>query len=107
MKIDLRRYFTPEAIVAALAQLPALRTPIMDLIFGDVRTVPRPVVGTKDLGLPTGNIPVDRPLAPLQGHVSHVPLKTSRAESHDTAGWFRVAFSRFTTICSFSAHQCS
>lgn len=60
MNIDLRKYFTPEAIVAALASLPALRTPIMDLLFGDVRTVPRPVVGTKDLGLPTGNIPVVR-----------------------------------------------
>jgi len=60
MNIDLRKYFTPEAIVAAMAQLPALRTPIMDLFFGDVRTIPRPVVGTKDLGLPTGNIPVVR-----------------------------------------------
>lgn len=60
MNADLRKYFTPEAIVAVMAGLSSLRTPVMDLFFGDVRTVPRPVVGTKDLGLPTGNIPVVR-----------------------------------------------
>jgi hypothetical protein len=60
MNIDLRKYFTPEAIVNSLASLPSLRTPVMDLFFGDVKTVPRPVVGTKDLGLPVGNIPVVR-----------------------------------------------
>jgi len=60
VNIDLRKFFTPEAIVAALASLPTLRTPVMDLFFSDVRTVPRPVVGTKDLALPPGNIPVVR-----------------------------------------------
>jgi len=60
MNIDLRKFFTPEAIVAALSKMPSLKTPVMDLFFGDVRTVPRPVVGYKDLALSTGNIPVVR-----------------------------------------------
>lgn len=60
MNIDLRKYFTPQAIVASLASLPNLKTPVMDLLFQDTQNIPRPIVGWKDLGLPEGNIPVVR-----------------------------------------------
>jgi hypothetical protein len=78
MNIDLRKYFTPEAIVAALVSLPSLRTPVMDLLFGNVVNVPRPVVGYKDMGLPSGNIPVVRrgtqstPLSESSGSISMI-----------------------------------
>lgn len=59
-ELDLRRFFTIEAIVDTLARLPDIRTPIIDLLFGDQRNIPRPVVGYKDLGLNPTNLPVVR-----------------------------------------------
>ncbi|HOX30910.1 MAG TPA: major capsid protein [Spirochaetales bacterium] len=59
-ELNLRKYFTPEAIVATMTRLPELKTPIMDLLFSDVRNIPRPVVGAKDLGLNPENLPVVR-----------------------------------------------
>jgi hypothetical protein len=58
--LNLRQYFTVDAIVALMGRLPALTTPIVDLFFGDQRNIPRPVVGDKDLGLPPENLPVVR-----------------------------------------------
>ena len=60
MELDLRRFFTPDAIVKTLDRLPELKTPIMDLLFSNTRNVPRPYVGVRDLGLAPGNIPVVR-----------------------------------------------
>jgi len=59
-ELELRRYFTPEAIVRTMERLPELKTPIIDLFFSDSRNIPRPVVGYKDLGLPPENLPVVR-----------------------------------------------
>lgn len=60
MELNLRKYFTPDAIVKTLGRLPELKTPIMDALFTDRRNVPRPVVGARDLGLNPGNLPVVR-----------------------------------------------
>ncbi len=60
MNKDLKEFFTPEAIVATLSRLPDLRTPVIDTFFTDSRNIPRPVIGVRDMGLPTGNIPVVR-----------------------------------------------
>ena len=60
MELDLRKFFTVDAIVNSLSRLPELKTPVMDLLFSDRRNVPRPVVGTRDLGLNPGNLPVVR-----------------------------------------------
>lgn len=58
--IELRRFFTKEAIAASLANMPPLRTQVMDLIYPEANRVnhPLPVVGYQDMGLPSGNIPV-------------------------------------------------
>jgi hypothetical protein len=58
--LDLKKYFTVDAIVQLMGRLPELKTPIMDLLFTDRRNIPRPVVGYKDLGLPPENLPVVR-----------------------------------------------
>lgn len=78
MNTDLRKYFRAAAIVDALGRLPELKTPIMDKFFSDVRNVPKPIIGIKDMGLPTGNVPVVRrgsssiPLAGQDGKLSFV-----------------------------------
>jgi hypothetical protein len=62
MKLDLRKFFTREAIVQSLQTLPELSTPVMDLVFpvGSRVNHPFPIIGYEDLGLPSGNIPVVR-----------------------------------------------
>lgn len=59
-ELSLRKFFSPQAIVATMERLPELKTPIMDLLFADRRNIPRPVVGAKDLGLNPENLPVVR-----------------------------------------------
>lgn len=78
MNIDLKKYFTPQAIVNSLAALPSLKTPTMDLLFPVSQNVPRPIIGYKDLGLPVGNIPVVRrgtasyPLGATDGSINFI-----------------------------------
>lgn len=86
-ELNLRRYFTPAAIVETLARLPELRTPVMDLLFTDRRNIPRPLIGVRDFGFNPGNIPVVRrgtvafPLAGSDGSVNFIepqPVNPSR-----------------------------
>lgn len=78
MNLDLKKYFTPQAIVATLERLPSLKTPTMDLLFPVTQNVPRPIIGVKDLGLPIGNIPVVRrgtqsyPISGSSGSISFI-----------------------------------
>jgi len=58
--MDLKSFFTPEAIAATLTRLPDLKTPVMDLIFTDRINHPFPYVGVEDLGLPQENVPLVR-----------------------------------------------
>jgi hypothetical protein len=60
--LDLRKFFTREAIVSSLASLPELQSPVMDLMYPPSARIahPFPVIGYQDLGLPQGNIPVVR-----------------------------------------------
>ncbi len=62
MTLDLKKFFTREAIVRSLETLPELKSPVMDLLYPAARRInhPFPVIGYHDLGLPTGNIPVVR-----------------------------------------------
>lgn len=87
MNIDLKKYFTPQAIVDSLARLPSLKTPTMDLLFPVSQNVPRPLIGYRDLGLPTGNIPVVRrgtasyPLGAQEGSINYIePQPVSPSE---------------------------
>lgn len=79
--MDLKKFFTREAIVDTLQRLPELRTPVMDLIYPNRVNHPFPVVGYKDLGLPAGNIPVVRrgsqsyPLVPKDGSVTMIEVQ--------------------------------
>jgi hypothetical protein len=76
--MDLKKFFTREAIVDTLQRLPELKTPVMDLLYTDRRNHPFPVVGYRDLNLPAGNIPVVRrgsqsyPLTPTDGKISMI-----------------------------------
>lgn len=62
MTLDLRKFFTREAIAKALQSMPELSTPVIDLLFPDSARVnhPLPTLGFDDLGLPMTNIPVVR-----------------------------------------------
>lgn len=60
MQVNIKQYFTPAAVGAHLAQLPKIETFIMDLIYGDRRTHPLPVLGVEELVTITGNVPVVR-----------------------------------------------
>ncbi len=79
--MDLKKFFTREAIVDTLQRLPELRTPVMDLIYPNRVNHPFPVVGYRDLGLPSGNIPVVRrgsqsyPLVPADGSVTMIEVQ--------------------------------
>lgn len=79
--MDLKKYFTRDAVVDTLQRLPELRTPVMDLIYPSRVNHPFPVVGYKDLGLPSGNIPVVRrgsqsyPLVPKDGSVTMIEVQ--------------------------------
>jgi len=79
--MDLKKFFTRDAIVDTLGRLPELKTPVMDLLYQDRRNHPFPVVGYKDMGLPAGNIPVVRrgsqsyALAPTDGKVSMIEVQ--------------------------------
>lgn len=81
MSIDLRKYFTREAILESLSRLQPISTPVMDLIYKARTNHPFPVVGYKDLGLPQGNIPVIRrgtqsfPLVPKDGSISMIEVQ--------------------------------
>lgn len=87
MELNLRKYFTPQAIVETLGRLPALTTPVMDLLFRDTRNIPRPVIGVRDFGFNPGNVPVVRrgsvayPLSGSDGSVTYIepqPVNPSR-----------------------------
>lgn len=87
MNLDLKKYFTPQAIVNSLASLPALKTPTMDLLFSNTQNIPRPIIGYRDLGLPVGNIPVVRrgtasyPLGVTDGSINFIePQPVSPSE---------------------------
>ena len=69
MTLDLRKYFTREAIAKSLQSLPELSTPVIDLLFPEANRVnhPLPTIGVDDLGLPSGNIPVVRRGSPSIG----------------------------------------
>ena len=58
VELNLRKYFTPAAIVDTLGRLPKLSTPIMDLLFSDERFIPRALIGVRDFGFDPVNIPV-------------------------------------------------
>ena len=79
--MDLRKFFTREAIVDTLGRLPPIATPVMDLLYKTRINHPFPVVGYRDLGLPQGNIPVIRrgtqsyPLVPKDGSVSMIEVQ--------------------------------
>jgi hypothetical protein len=79
--MDLKKFFTREAIVDTLQRLPELKTPVMDLLYTDRRNHPFPVVGYRDLNLPAGNIPVVRrgsqsyPLNPTDGKISMIEVQ--------------------------------
>jgi len=60
VELNLRRFFSPQAIVDTLGRLPALKTPIMDLLFSDSRNIPRPVIGVRDFDFVPINQPVVR-----------------------------------------------
>jgi hypothetical protein len=62
MTLDLRKFFTREAIVRSLESLPELASPVLDLLYPLSQRInhPFPVIGYEDLGLPQGNIPVVR-----------------------------------------------
>jgi hypothetical protein len=87
MELNLRRYFNPQAIVDTLGRLPALKTPIMDLLFSTTRNIPRPVVGVRDFGFVPINQPVVRrgsgsqPLGGGGGSIDYIepqPVNPSR-----------------------------
>ena len=79
--MDLKKFFTREAVVDTLQRLPELQTPVMDLIYPLRVNHPFPVVGYKDLGLPPGNIPVVRrgtqsyPLVPKDNSVTMIEVQ--------------------------------
>ena len=79
--MDLKKFFTREAIVDTLERLPELKTPVMDMLYTDRRNHPFPVVGYRDLNLPAGNIPVVRrgsqsyPLNPTDGKISMIEVQ--------------------------------
>jgi hypothetical protein len=56
MKIDLKSYFTPEAIATSLQTLAPLKSPIMDTFFATRKNHPLPVVATSDLQQTVANI---------------------------------------------------
>jgi hypothetical protein len=78
IELNLRRYFTPQAIVDTLGRLPDMRTPIMDLLFSTTRNIPRPVVGVRDFGFVPINQPVVRrgsgsqPITGASGSVDYI-----------------------------------
>lgn len=69
MNLDIRKFFTREAIAKSLQAMPELSTPVIDLLFPPTARVnhPLPIIGVDDLGLPMGNIPVVRRGAPSIG----------------------------------------
>jgi hypothetical protein len=60
MKVSYKNFFTRVALFAALSRLPALKTPIMDLVFPEAvrKNHPFDKLTWADLGLPTKNIPL-------------------------------------------------
>ena len=60
MKISFKNFFTRIALLEALSRLPALKTPIMDLIFPEPvrKNHPFDKLTWADMGLPTKNIPL-------------------------------------------------
>jgi hypothetical protein len=56
--LELRKFFTPNALAESLGRLPELKSPIMDTFFTDRRNHPLPVLGLDDLGVPVTNVPV-------------------------------------------------
>ena len=77
MKISFKNFFTKVALFEALSRLPALKTPIMDLIFPEPvrKNHPFDKLTWADLGLPTKNIPlvtrgsVSYALTPAEGSI--------------------------------------
>jgi len=87
MDLNLRKYFTVAALVDLLGRLPNLSTPVIDLLFGDTRNIPRPLIGVRDFGFTPKNIPVVRrgsvayPLTGGEGTVNFIepqPVNPSR-----------------------------
>jgi hypothetical protein len=79
--MDLKKYFTREAVVGTLGRLPELKSPVMDLLYTHRINHPFPVVGARDLGLPPENIPVIRrgtssyPLVPKDGSITMIEVQ--------------------------------
>jgi hypothetical protein len=79
--MDLKKFFTLQAVVASLGRLPELKTPVMDLLYTRRINHPFPVVGARDLALPPGNIPVIRrgtqsfPLVPKDGSITMIEVQ--------------------------------
>jgi len=77
MKVSFKNFFTRVALMEALSRLPALKTPIMDLIFPEPvrKNHPFDKLTWADLGLPTKNIPlitrgsVSYALTPAEGSI--------------------------------------
>jgi len=69
MNIDLRKFFTKEAVAGTLSRLPDFATPVIDFLFPPAARInhPFPVIGYDDLGIPSGNIPVVRRGSPSIG----------------------------------------
>ncbi len=59
-EIDLRNYFTTQAVAEVLKALPPLRTPVMDRVYQDRRGHPMPVIGIDEITELVQNVPVVR-----------------------------------------------
>jgi hypothetical protein len=62
--INLRSYFTRDAVAEALRVLPPVKSPITDLIFATKKQHPLPVIGLEELSEITKNVPVVKRGAP-------------------------------------------
>lgn len=59
-EVDLRKYFTPQAIATTLRRLPPLKTPVLSRVYTDTRNHPMPVLGIDELDKVVSNVPVVR-----------------------------------------------
>jgi len=62
--VDLRSYFTPEAVARQLENLPPVKTPVMDTVFTDRPQHPLPVLGVDDISETVQTVPVVKRGAP-------------------------------------------
>ena len=114
MLVQLKGMFTPDAIAAALAPLPALETTIMDGLFKQRPTHPLPVIGIQELVSVVQTVPVVRrdgtPLA-LKGEsvsvdfIAPLPVKVKIPVTASELNDLKVLFGNQAAVASWRARK--